>query len=281
MRRAVAAAPRALGSPIREPAGQQLYDITTLYLGPVPGTTTDGGRPEEAVMEVLTDVTFLKVLPRAVLRIARQHRTRGTLAAIEADARNLVTLAWAYGGNRAEATVRRISERLGASVNTLKQHMQAEVGDLDLRRCDLHQAVEAARPERPRPEVSSRVPAGTLVLADASWLREVFRELFSNADHHCEADCPRVFLHLDPPDGKPKCILNVSQFDVVLTDEERRRMFEPFYSPKARRLGLGLWSVREILEMMHATIAVDDEFVGGLRYRLTFAPVPIGGDDNG
>ena len=54
-----------------------------------------------------------------------------------------------------------------------------------------------------------------------------------------------------------------------MPDEVRARVFEPFYTTKTRGTGLGLPTVKRIVEAHHGTIAVECPASGGTRVRLT------------
>jgi signal transduction histidine kinase len=50
--------------------------------------------------------------------------------------------------------------------------------------------------------------------------------------------------------------------------DARARIFEPFFTTKHRGTGLGLPTVKRIVEAHHGTIAIEDRPGGGTRVRV-------------
>lgn len=64
-----------------------------------------------------------------------------------------------------------------------------------------------------------------------------------------------------------------------MTDETMRKIFEPFYSTKPGGSGLGLPTVRKIVEGHGGRIAIQSELKRGTQFTLTFPAIPrISGD---
>ncbi len=65
------------------------------------------------------------------------------------------------------------------------------------------------------------------------------------------------------------CELIVQDSGPGMPDDVRARIFEPFYTTKTRGTGLGLPTVKRIVEAHHGTIAVECPPSGGTRVRMT------------
>jgi len=101
-------------------------------------------------------------------------------------------------------------------------------------------------------------PTRSLVNVDADKLRMVFVNLIRNA---VQAMGPGGILTLTYSERvfrkRGRCVvLSVSDTGVGMDAEELERVFEPFYTTKARGLGLGLVNVKHIIDAHHGDIRV-------------------------
>ena len=69
------------------------------------------------------------------------------------------------------------------------------------------------------------------------------------------------------------CELAVQDTGPGMPDEVRERVFEPFFTTKTRGTGLGLPTVKRIVEAHHGTIALECPPSGGTRVRVTLPAV--------
>jgi signal transduction histidine kinase len=60
-----------------------------------------------------------------------------------------------------------------------------------------------------------------------------------------------------------------------IAPEARARLFEPYYTTKARGLGLGLAIARQIVEAHGGAIDVEAVQGGGSRFRVTLPREPV------
>jgi PAS domain S-box-containing protein len=105
-----------------------------------------------------------------------------------------------------------------------------------------------------------------LIVVDSEQLRLVFTNLLLNAAQAMEC---RGRIQLSARADGHGCELAVQDNGPGMPDEVRARIFEPFYTTKTRGTGLGLPTVKRIVEAHHGTIAVECPASGGTRVRLT------------
>jgi PAS domain S-box-containing protein len=105
-----------------------------------------------------------------------------------------------------------------------------------------------------------------LIVADSEQLRLVFTNLLLNSAQAMEC---RGRIQLSARADGRGCELVVQDSGPGMPDEVRERIFEPFYTTKTRGTGLGLPTVKRIVEAHHGTIAVECPASGGTRVRLT------------
>jgi PAS domain S-box-containing protein len=116
-------------------------------------------------------------------------------------------------------------------------------------------------------EVEVEVDADdALIVVDSEQLRLVFTNLLLNAAQAMECQ-GRIQLSARA-DGKG-CELVVQDSGPGIPDDVCARIFEPFYTTKTRGTGLGLPTVKRIVEAHHGTIAVECPASGGTRVRVT------------
>jgi two-component system sensor histidine kinase HydH len=152
-----------------------------------------------------------------------------------------------------------------------------------------------ARPPQPRPaplEVSALVGATTslllqdaahrgirvevsgdapLVMADADLLKIVFLNLLINSSHAMRgAGTIRVSM----TSTGTACQVAVSDSGPGIPPEIRDKLFTPFVTTKARGTGLGLSTVKRLLEAQHGAIQAECPSGGGtiMTVRLPLAP---------
>jgi PAS domain S-box-containing protein len=105
-----------------------------------------------------------------------------------------------------------------------------------------------------------------LIIVDSEQLRLVFNNLLLNAAQAMEC---RGRIQLSARADGDGCELVIHDNGPGMPDEVRARVFEPFFTTKTRGTGLGLPTVRRIVEAHHGTIAVECPPSGGTRVRVT------------
>jgi PAS domain S-box-containing protein len=108
------------------------------------------------------------------------------------------------------------------------------------------------------------------VRGDAFRLGQVFRNLFENslAASHGRV---RVTVACGPAElgGRPAVRVAVRDDGPGLSEEQKRRVFQPFFTTKVKGTGLGLAIVKRIVEAHGGTVAVGDAPTGGAEIVFT------------
>jgi signal transduction histidine kinase len=115
-----------------------------------------------------------------------------------------------------------------------------------------------------------------LVPMDDRLLHQALINLLSNAYQSLNgAGTVRLEARLDT--GGAHAIIGVSDNGPGLTSEARSRLWEPFYTTKAKGSGLGLAMVKRIVDSHRGEISVETVTGSGTRFQITL-PVATGSD---
>src|SRR4029077_4235662 len=103
------------------------------------------------------------------------------------------------------------------------------------------------------------------IFADAELLKIVFLNLFINS---AQAMKGQGTIHVEVSSGDGACDVVVSDTGPGIPVEIRGRLFTPFVTSKSRGTGLGLSTVKRLLEAHHGDIRIDSSDEGGARVRV-------------
>jgi signal transduction histidine kinase len=106
---------------------------------------------------------------------------------------------------------------------------------------------------------------------DVQQLRTVIVNLLRNA---AEAAGGKGRVAVDVRDHEGAVELSVEDDGPGVPDEQREKVFEPFFTTRARGTGLGLAIVRRVVEAHGGTVTVEDPPGGGARFRLRVPRTP-------
>ena len=111
------------------------------------------------------------------------------------------------------------------------------------------------------------------IRGDANQLRQAFMNLVRNAREAAlddevrdRASPPRVAVHMTCKDGWAQVVVEDNGPGITLPPAELERIFEAFYTSKARGTGLGLSTVQQIVQDHEGSIRVADTGPGGTRF---------------
>jgi two-component system sensor histidine kinase PilS (NtrC family) len=118
-------------------------------------------------------------------------------------------------------------------------------------------------------------PNSLVVNFDPHQLHQVLWNLCANACQHGvrPGESPRVELRagLDPGRGRP--FLEVRDAGPGISEDNTVKLFEPFFTTRAKGTGLGLYLARELCEANRAQLQYLPIAEGGCCFRITFAPI--------
>lgn len=145
---------------------------------------------------------------------------------------------------------------------------RVDLGDL------LGEALEVAPPPA-GVEVRNEVEDDLIVQADRDQLRQVLLNLITNG-YDAVGDEGRLEVEARRVDGAVH--VTVADTGAGVPAEAKEQIFEPFFTNKAKGIGLGLTVTRRIVEAHGGQIRVDDRPGGGTRFEVA---LPAGVDGQG
>jgi PAS domain S-box-containing protein len=147
---------------------------------------------------------------------------------------------------------------------------------LDLRECRLHDVLCEAwgrlEPHRKGRAATLREHGARASTCEADHFRlgQVFRNVLDNALAACQDPVEiDVYWSENEINGKPAVNVLISDNGPGLTPEQRRNLFEPFYTTKTQGTGLGMAIAKRIVEAHGGSIAVADDDLPGARIVVT------------
>ena len=118
------------------------------------------------------------------------------------------------------------------------------------------------------PHLASDLPA---VLIDRSLLRQMLLNLARNAQQAMPAG---GLLELMTREGDGRVQLAIIDNGAGMDEATRAKLFHTFFSTKTAGSGLGLATVKKIVEAHRGTISCDSEPGRGTRFLISFPPAP-------
>jgi signal transduction histidine kinase len=117
----------------------------------------------------------------------------------------------------------------------------------------------------PEIPVRSEIPVGVMIKGHFEPLRRAVQNLLNNA---LEATgSAGIEIELEHSDGHIR--LSISDHGPGVPDEQKARVFDPYFTTKERGTGLGLALVRQTVVAHGGTIEVQDAQGGGAAFVIT------------
>lgn len=116
--------------------------------------------------------------------------------------------------------------------------------------------------------VTEYQPQLPTIHGDATKLRQVFSNLIMNALESADSvnHVPniRISAGVEVDDSTPSIRINIHDNGVGIDPAQKDKLFEPFYTTRAKGTGLGLPIVKRILDQHHGQISLEMEEDGGV-----------------
>ncbi len=157
-------------------------------------------------------------------------------------------------------------------------HAPASVAEIDLD--EVVQKVKAELSDRIREKGARVVVEGSLgkVVANGTHMYLLFNNLAVNAIKHNDSPEPVVYIRrLESPDRQ------VHSFEVAdngpgILEEDRARVFEPFFKGAGGETGVGLATVRKVVESYGGSVNARPAAEGGASFTFEFKDFKAAGD---
>ncbi len=222
------------------------------------------------------------------------HEIRTPLTAILGYADLLGDPSAQLDKQQAAATIKRNGEYLLAIINDLLDLSKIEAGKLEVEKtvcspcqifADLTSLMSVnADAKGLKLHIGCEGPVPETIRSDPVRLRQIVINLLGNAIKFTEAGEVRMSTRLlAPPGGEPKLQIAVSDTGIGMSEEQIRRLFQPFAqadSSTTRRFGgtgLGLTISKRLAVMLGGDISVFSVPGEGSTFRVTIATGPLEG----
>lgn len=118
------------------------------------------------------------------------------------------------------------------------------------------------------------IEESVFILGYKDKLKQAFFNIIINAYQAMDkTESPKVEIKLFKKNNK--CVLHIKDSGSGMSEETRKRLFEPFYTTKAKGTGLGLAITHKILDVHKATINVQSELGQGTLFEFNFPCVEV------
>jgi two-component system, NtrC family, sensor histidine kinase HydH len=173
--------------------------------------------------------------------------------------------------------IRTVQQQCDALEEVLNAFLRfVSLGEFDTEPTDLNAVVEEfvafdrAQSDRHAIDVTTHLATDLpLVALDAALMRQVLTNLARNAREAMPAGGP---LEVQTRSDNGRVILEVIDGGTGMSETTRVRIFNAFFSTRAGGSGLGLPTVRRIVEAHGGTITCDSEPARGTRFTISLPP---------
>lgn len=111
--------------------------------------------------------------------------------------------------------------------------------------------------------------SGKVIHGHYDKLKQALLNIIINA-YQAMSDTLRPQIYVKTHDEPGRVVLVIGDNGIGMTEENRRRLFEPFHTTKTGGTGLGLAITHKILEAHGVTVSVDSEWGRGTQFTLYF-----------
>jgi PAS domain S-box-containing protein len=246
-----------------------------------------------AILKVGQDITFVKQAQERALQAERLAAIGEMVTGLAHESRNALQRSQAclemlalVVRDRPEALdlINRI-QKAQDHLHTLYEDVRNYAAPIKIDRapCDLRQVwreawnhLESARAEKRAALVEATDGFDLCCLADPFRLEQVFRNILDNA---LAAGSPPVGIEIRAEEarlqGQPAIRISFRDNGPGIPPEQRSKVFDPFYTTKARGTGLGMPIARRIVEAHGGRIGIGDGVAPGAKFLITLPRGPL------
>ncbi|MBC8153137.1 MAG: PAS domain S-box protein [Bacteroidetes bacterium] len=170
--------------------------------------------------------------------------------------------------------IRRNVDRIGQLVTEMLNSSKPR--DLDRRQQDVNEVVtDTLKLVRDRLKLKSMKlvtdfePAGSMALIDREQVKTALVNILINAVEAMEPEKGILIVRTRYTDDN-RVMVSVEDNGSGISDENRRRLFDPFFTGKAAGMGLGLTATQNIVASHRGTIEVESQVGQGTTFRILF-----------
>jgi PAS domain S-box-containing protein len=240
-----------------------------------------------AILTVSQDITFLKQAQERALQAERLAAIGEVVAGLAHESRNALQRSQACLEMLALAVrdqpgaldlINRISKaqdhlhHLYEDVRSYSAPLKLEKGPCDLRAIwrEAWGHLESARAGKQATLAETIDGVDPRCVADAFRLEQVFRNILDNSLAACSAPVA-IEVHAESAeiDGQPALCVEVRDNGPGIALEQRPKVFNPFFTTKAKGTGLGMAIAKRIIEAHGGQIALGDGEAHGASFLIT------------
>jgi two-component system, OmpR family, sensor histidine kinase YxdK len=203
------------------------------------------------------------------------HQMKTPLSVIELTAQNL--------DEPESSSIREETERMKTGLNTVlyMARLRTIEQDFHIKPVNLSKLIDEVNRENKRFYIRNKVypkleveKEGMTVETDEKWLFFILSQLINNAVKYSFKTSNRIVISLYER-GK-EAILDVKDFGIGIPEEDKRRIFDPFYTGENGRkfresTGMGLYLTKETLDTLSHRIEMESEVGKGTTFRIIFS----------
>lgn len=203
------------------------------------------------------------------------HQMKTPISVIELTAQNL--------DEPDSSSIREETERMKSGLNTIlyMARLRTIEQDFHIKPIYLEALVHEVNGENKRfyirnkvyPKVEERT-GGVTVQTDEKWLFFILTQLVLNAVKYSAGKSNSILISIY--EREKEAILEVQDFGVGIPEEDKKRIFDAFYTGENGRkfresTGMGLYLIKEAVEYLHHRIEFESQVGDGTTFRVIFS----------
>jgi len=203
------------------------------------------------------------------------HQMKTPLSVIELTAQNL--------DEPDSSNIREETDRMKTGLNTVLYMARFKTieQDFHIKPVELSKVIQEVNGENKRFYIRNQVypkqvveREGIIVETDEKWLFFILSQLINNAVKYSAGKSNNIVLSIYEK-GK-EAVLEVMDFGIGIPDQDKRRIFQPFFTGENGRkfresTGMGLYLVKETIDHLGHRLEMESEVGVGTTFRIIFS----------